>query len=149
MIKVTFETRSQKKYLLYNLLSYQMVIKWFTVIYFHLKQTRIKDWWKKKTTRQDTWFFNIQKHKCNFLKRMMPSRTYFSAVQGNVALMLRLMLLFNPILYYILPEQVGKKRTTCAISTWNHFSWDIQITTLFHFKQNTKENLFILYKVFM
>lgn len=77
---------------------------------------------KKKFTRQDTWFFNIQKHKCNFLKRMMPSRTYFSAVQGNVALMLRLMLLFNPILYYILPEQVGKKRTTCAISTWNHFS---------------------------
>lgn len=39
----------------------------------------------------------------------MPSRTYFSAVQGNVALMLRLTLLFNPILYYILPEQVGKK----------------------------------------
>lgn len=46
MMKVTFETRSQTKYSLCNLLSYQMLIKWFTIIYFPLKQTRIKDWWK-------------------------------------------------------------------------------------------------------
>lgn len=57
----------------------------------------------------------MQKHRCNFFKEWchLEYTSLLYKLQGSFALMYRIKLLSNPILYYVLPEQVGKQDHTC------------------------------------